>query len=325
MTNISYTKSWTGGDDGTDLTGDDIGTIKTDVSSVLNGNIDNGNISASAGIDEFKLFFDISAGHNHDGVNSRLLPSSDILMPHARTGLACKRASASTVTIEPGGVNIGGTFGVTTADLTLDMTSDFVSGSEASDSWFYIYVALSESTLTGHLSTSPPSLSDASSNAVEVPFRYDDYSGTIYRCIGAGFNNSSGDIVDTTVHSFDLSNCIQGSVPFGQTASNDFTVETIWTPIAMHTISKQTDSAPTNGSGYEWIFSDENLFAAESLSVGHLDNNNPHEWVALTNVGAINAITTQTTSVPGSFVIDQAGNAFTTGGDFHWIAWTNLV
>lgn len=41
----------------------------------VNGNLDNNNIKASAGIVESKLAFSTSTGHNHDGVNSKLIPA----------------------------------------------------------------------------------------------------------------------------------------------------------------------------------------------------------------------------------------------------------
>lgn len=40
----------------------------------INGNIDNANIKAGAGILESKLSFNTASGHNHDGTNSRAIP-----------------------------------------------------------------------------------------------------------------------------------------------------------------------------------------------------------------------------------------------------------
>lgn len=40
----------------------------------INGNIDNANIKSDAGIVESKLAFSTSTGHDHDGVNSKLIP-----------------------------------------------------------------------------------------------------------------------------------------------------------------------------------------------------------------------------------------------------------
>lgn len=40
----------------------------------INGNLDNANIKANAGIVESKLAFSTSTGHDHDGVNSKAIP-----------------------------------------------------------------------------------------------------------------------------------------------------------------------------------------------------------------------------------------------------------
>jgi len=230
MTTLTWTKDFTSADDGNTIGGADIGNIQDDFKGVINGNLDNANVNASAAVEEYKIRYDLDDGHDHDGVNSRLLPTSGIALPHARSGCAVKRASVSTLTVEPGAINIGGTVFVIETATTLDMTSDFASGSEGSDAWFYIYAKASGTSLAFVLSTSPPSFSDTSSNTTEIPFRYDVYASIDHRLIGAGFNDSSSDIVIDTVHSFDLSPMIMGKVTGGATAADDFTVETGWTP-----------------------------------------------------------------------------------------------
>lgn len=46
---------------------------ETTIYNEFNGNIDNANIKSSAAIVESKIAFDTSAGHSHDGVDSKLI------------------------------------------------------------------------------------------------------------------------------------------------------------------------------------------------------------------------------------------------------------
>lgn len=326
MTNITFTKSWSAGDDGTDITGADLGNIQTDITAAVNGNLDNNNVDASAAIEEFKVLFDTVTGHNHDGSNSRSLSGGSILLPHARSGCACRRASTSTITVEPGALNIGGTVYEIETATTLDMTTDFVSGSETNDDWFYIYATNTGTTLTFSLSTSPPSLSDTSSNTVEVPFRYDSYSSVLYRCIGAGFNNSSGNIEAGLVHSFDLSSCIMGNFSGGATGSTDFTVETVWTPTSIMLFSKHANDSLGAGDEVNWVLASDEMISDHSLVVHSSDSvtSGRHESSNLTPLGVVNAMNAQTTSAGGNFIIDQAG---TSAGSrtFHFLAYTDFV
>jgi hypothetical protein len=47
---------------------------ETTLYNEFNGNIDNANIKASAGIAESKLSFNTASGHDHDGSNSKAIP-----------------------------------------------------------------------------------------------------------------------------------------------------------------------------------------------------------------------------------------------------------
>lgn len=44
------------------------------VYTLVNGNIENANVKASAGIVESKISFDTSSGHDHDGTDSKAIP-----------------------------------------------------------------------------------------------------------------------------------------------------------------------------------------------------------------------------------------------------------
>ena len=73
MGNISWTKSWSSSDDGSILDGDDLKNIQDDIVAVINGAITNVNINAAAAIAESKIAFDTSAGHDHDGTDSKTM------------------------------------------------------------------------------------------------------------------------------------------------------------------------------------------------------------------------------------------------------------
>lgn len=70
---ISKTKTWA---DNEGVNYDDMNANFDTLYTLANGNIDNANIKAAAGIVESKLSFNASSGHNHDGSNSKLIPAT---------------------------------------------------------------------------------------------------------------------------------------------------------------------------------------------------------------------------------------------------------
>src|SRR3990167_3843285 len=78
MGSITWTKSWSSADNGTILGVADIQNIQNDITTVVNGNITNANISASAAIIESKLAFNTSIGHDHDGTDSKSVAIEEV-------------------------------------------------------------------------------------------------------------------------------------------------------------------------------------------------------------------------------------------------------
>lgn len=72
MATISKTKTWS---DNENVTYTDINGNFDNVYNEVNGNLDNDNIKSGANIVESKLAFNTTSGHNHNGVNSRLIPA----------------------------------------------------------------------------------------------------------------------------------------------------------------------------------------------------------------------------------------------------------
>lgn len=70
MSQITLHKVWTPGEV---VAANDINTNFSRPYQQINGNLDNSNIATEADIEESKLKFSTATGHDHDGVNSKLI------------------------------------------------------------------------------------------------------------------------------------------------------------------------------------------------------------------------------------------------------------
>lgn len=198
---LKYTKDYTASDDGSKLTGAELGTLQADIAAVINGGITNANISASAAIVESKVTFDTASGHNHDGSNSRTLSSG------AFRGFiqGCELAwdSVASVHATSGVMDIAGTlYTRTSVSSTITVTTSthwvegaiFGDGSEDANTWIYVY-AYNDSGSTWDIKfwMQAPQYADTTSDDSSVKI-YRQNAGKWYRCIGA-VRNSSSDLI----------------------------------------------------------------------------------------------------------------------------------
>lgn len=110
-----------------------------------------------------------------------------------RSGLNCKYASTTTITIEAGILDVDGTEVEKTSDTTLNITTDahWIGGSslQAVSTGGFIYADASGNLL---MHTTAPNESDTSGNTSGT-LRYNDHGGaTDYRCIGWFYMNATG-------------------------------------------------------------------------------------------------------------------------------------
>jgi hypothetical protein len=70
MAQITLYKVWTPGEV---VAANDLNTNFTRPYQQINGNLDNSNIATAADIEESKLKFSTATGHDHDGINSKLI------------------------------------------------------------------------------------------------------------------------------------------------------------------------------------------------------------------------------------------------------------
>lgn len=108
--------------------------------------------------------------------------------------------SATTVTIARGNagvlrIEMDGVLHESASDLTIDLSNatDRQDAAEANSTWYYLYLRDNAGTLAGKISSRAPVMDPASGKV-----GYHDGGGTggstAWRCIGAVFNNSAGDI-----------------------------------------------------------------------------------------------------------------------------------
>ena len=313
---ITFSKSYSSSDDGSKLSGVDLQKLQTDISEILNGGISNTNIVTGAAIEEAKISYNTSTGHVHNGTDSTYP-----LIKHYRKGMNIQYASATTVTVLPGVLDVGGKLFVTTASTTLDITTDFLGGqAEPADGPVYIYAYNNSSAIGFKMSTSCPALSDSSSNTAEFPLRY--YSdATIGKCRLIGIIHNRTDISADMCVNFDLSNFACGSF-VGDAA--DEVIYTGWTPNFIKTFIC-SDATPANGEAmigikavqrYGFITANPQplalLYDLETAAPIHATSANG-------TANSIFAINAQTTAQPGSFTID----APSTGVVTMWMAYSN--
>lgn len=317
MGNIAWTKSWSASDNGTVFGGVDLQSIQNDITTVVNGGITNSNIKSDAGIVESKLAFNTSTGHTHDGSDSRAIA----LPKHYRKGLALKKGSTpdSDIVVTPGLIDVGGVALESVADSSdLDLGSEtFLAGTTGTDQYIYVYAYDDSNTLSFKLSTEAPDLAFDDDTTAEYPLRYQKYSTTYYRCVGAVYQDAAGDLCwgqasseGLFVTNFDASPiCIIGGLGDG----SDQTFNTIWTPKDVCIIYGYQDTTPVatdKFTGYEvvqlMLDSDwQSWVGAVDLNAEHgITADNEHRWVAVTTPGTVNAITPQSVGTSGSFTID---------------------
>jgi hypothetical protein len=314
---ITFNKSYSSSDDGSKLSGADLQRLETDISEILNGGVSNTNIATGAGIEEAKLTFNTSTGHVHDGSDSAYP-----LIKHYRKGMGIQYASATTVTVLPGVLDVGGKLFITTASTTLDITTDFLGGqAEPADGPVYIYAYNNSGAIGFKMSTSCPALSDSASNTTEFPLRY--YSdATIGKCRLIGIIHNRTDISADMCVNFDLSNFACGSF-VGDAA--DEVIYTGWTPNFIKTFIC-SDATPANAEAmigikavqrYGFITANPQptalLYDLETAAPIHATSANG-------TANSIFAINAQTTAQPGSFTID----APSTGVVTMWMAWSQM-
>jgi hypothetical protein len=311
---ITFSKSYSSSDDGSKLSGADLQRLQTDIAEILNGGISNTNIVAGGAVDESKISFNTSTGHTHNGTDAAYP-----LIKHYRRGMQIQYASATTVTVLPGVLDVGGKLFVTTASTTLNITTDFLGGqAEPADGPVYIYAYNNSGAIGFKMSTSTPALSDSSSNTAEFPLRY--YSdATIGKCRLIGIIHNRTDISADMCVNFDLSNFACGSF-VGD--GNDEVIYTGWTPNVIQKVVC-VDATPANGETFTFnsLVQKYGFATANPQPQALLYDliNNTHDTSANGTANSIYAINAQTTAQPGSFTIDAA----TTGVVTMWYAFSH--
>ena len=313
---LKFTKSYSASDDGSTITGSELGVVQSDISAILNAGISNANIATDAAIAESKLAFSTS-GHSHNGTDA-----SYPLIKHYRRGMQIEYASATTVTILPGVLDVGGKLFITTAATTLDITTGFMGGqAEPADGPVYVYAYNNSGAIGFKFSTSVPELSDSSSNTAEFPLRYHS-DATLGKCRLIGIVHNRTDISANMCVNFDLSNFACGSF-VGDAA--DEIIYTGWTPTFIKTFIC-SDATPATGEAmigikavqrYGFITANPQplalLYDLETAAPIHATSANG-------TANSLYAINAQTTAQSGSFTID----APSTGVVTMWMAWSQM-
>lgn len=134
MATITKTKTWA---DNEAVTYTDINANFDTLYTLANGNNDNDNIKANAGIVESKLAFNTSTGHNHDGSNSKLIPSTAVWTVTGTLTVSADPApwiyvkSARTITAVAGVVKTA----ATGADIIIDIEKSTDDGANWTSIW----------------------------------------------------------------------------------------------------------------------------------------------------------------------------------------------
>jgi len=315
MGNIAWSKSYSASDNGTVLGGADIQNIQADITAVVNGALSDSNIASDAAIKESKLAFNTSTGHDHDGTDSKLISTSEL---GYRAGLTLYGDDDTNICVYPGTIEVGNTILTKTTvsgDLAIATSGTWLHGfaDPFASGWIYVYVYDNSNVLGYKFSDEPPDLSDNDDNVAQIPFRYQKYGSTYYRCIGAVYSDADGDLCwgqasseGRFVTNFDASSiCVMG----GKGTGADQTMVTLWTPTHVRLISSITDTAVIDGDNAELYETTREMlttvYHAAALNMVHgVLAANEHEFEAITTAGSINAITPQSVSAAGSFTID---------------------
>ena len=329
MGNISWTKSYSASDNGSILGGADIQNLQNDITTVVNGGITDSNVNASAAIKESKLAF-LTTGHTHNGTDA-----SYPLIKHYRRGMTLKQGTDNEdIVVTPGVIDIGGKLFVTTANsANIDIvTGNWIDGnSRPASGIIYVYAYNNSGSIGYGLATEAPDLSDSSENAVEVPWRYQKYSSTLYRLLGIVHTDASSDLQVDLYNNFDLSNFACGSFTAVNPAAN-MIITTGWTPRYMKVWSP-ADTTPDTTDKFDMF---ETFEYGEKTADPHLGGGSAtgevtfrhgtvatleHELFAEATAGNITDITQQAAGTGGSFTI----YAPTASIAVYWTAWTDRV
>jgi len=192
---ITWTDSLVNGDN---QTASHITNLKNDITSVVNGGITNANIASGAAIVESKIAFNITTGHDHDGVNSKEVSSAGVITRGTMSGAELNWVSTTTIKANAGVVEIDGslyTNSVYSNVLDITVAGDYISGvsEQAVSTWVYIY-AYNDSGTTWAIkgSTTAPAYVDCTGTATDGVLKFLSASSVWYRCIGAIYLNAVG-------------------------------------------------------------------------------------------------------------------------------------
>jgi hypothetical protein len=203
---LKFTKTHSATDDGSTLTGAELGQLEADISAVLNGGISNTNIASDAAIVESKVAFNATSGHHHDGVDSRTLSSG--AFRGFRQGCGVTYVTAATMKAQSGVLDIGGNlYSRTSYSTTINMATatDWVgdTGAEAASQIVYIYAYNNSASLWDiKFWLSAPQYADTGTDNSSIAL-YRQSGSTWYRCLGYFYNNSGQDIESKTVENID--------------------------------------------------------------------------------------------------------------------------
>lgn len=192
---LKFTKNYSASDDGSSITGAEIGQLQADIAAIINGGISNINIVSDASIVESKLAFDTAAGHNHDGSNSRSLSAGG--QRGYIQGAIIERVATDQVKAQSGVIEIGGTFYTRNSystTLDLDTAGDWVEGSSqrGTNKWVYVYAYNDTgSSWDIKLWLQPPQYANTGSDDSSDKI-YRSNSGVWYRCLGQVRLNATG-------------------------------------------------------------------------------------------------------------------------------------
>ena len=314
MALIKFTKSYSATDNGSKLSGVDLGQLETDLAAILNGGINDANIATGAAITENKISFDITSGHVHNGTDANYP-----LIKHYRRGMQVEYASATTITVRPGVLDVGGKLFITTASTTLNITTGFMGGqAEPADGPVYIYAYNNSGAIGFKMSTLFPEVSDSSSNVVEFPLRYHS-DATLGLCRLIGIIHNRTDISADMCVNFDLSNFACGSF-VGDAA--DEIIYTGWTPNLIKTFVC-SDATPANAEALVGVKTLQRygFITANPQPLALLYNlvANQHATSANGTANSLYSINAQTPAQAGSFTIDAPSNGIVT----LWCAWSH--
>jgi hypothetical protein len=317
MAYIVWTKSYSSGDDGSILTGAQLGNLEADIATAVNGGLSDINIANDAAIAESKTAFNTTSGHTHNGTDARL-----ISVKHYRKGGLITYVDAENFTVGPLTMDIGGTLVKSVAassNINIAVAGNWInSESEPADGPIFIVAYNNSGAPAFKLCTSAPTLSYNDDTVVEYPLRYIKIAGVYYRYVGVIHNRTN--LVANSIGMFDRSNIMVGSFISDNAAE---TITTLWTPKYIK-VFHPNDTTPVTTEVYISYEVHKYDFATANPHVNGLNYESSaatHRTMAAATTGAISAITAQAAGTAGSFAL----TAPTNGIAVSYIAWTDEV